>query len=175
MAAHSIKNAPVLVLGVGNVVMGDDGVGIRVVQQLQREYRFPKSVEIVDGGTLGLDLLPVLEGRSHLIMVDAVETGKEPGTCVRLAGEELPLALETRISPHQMGLKDLLSVARLMGQAPGEMVLIGVQPGSIEMGTELTHEVSLQVETMKGAVLKELSGFGVQCRLAHASVNVCRD
>lgn len=178
MKANSMKQQPApkfLVLGVGNLVMGDDGVGIRVVQQLQREYRFPKSVEIVDGGTLGLDLLPVLEGRSHLIMVDAVETGKEPGTCVRLAGEELPIALETKVSPHQMGLKDLLSVARLMGQAPGEMVLIGVQPGSIEMGTELTHEVSLQVETMKGAVLKELSGFGVECRPVSRAVNVCRD
>lgn len=177
MKLKPVKNSTpkVLVLGVGNLVMGDDGVGIRVVQQLQREYCFPKEVEIVDGGTLGLDLLPVLEGRSHLIMVDAVETGKEPGTCVRLAGEELPIALETKISPHQMGLKDLLSVARLMGQAPGEMVLIGVQPGSIQMGTELTHEVSLQVESMKGAVLKELTGFGVRCRPVSRHVNVCRD
>lgn len=165
----------VLVLGVGNLVMGDDGVGIRVVQQLQREYSFPRSVELVDGGTLGLDLLPVLEGRSHLIMVDAVETGKEPGTCVRLAGEELPIALETKLSPHQMGLKDLLSVARLMGQSPGEMVLIGVQPGSIQMGTEMTREVSLQVESMKGAVLKELTAFGVQFRPVSRHVNVCRD
>lgn len=164
-----------LVLGVGNVIMGDDGVGIRVVQQLQREYRFPADVEIVDGGTLGLDLLPILEGRSHLIMVDAVETGKEPGTCVRLTGEELPIALETKISPHQMGLKDLLSVARLMGQAPGEMVLIGVQPGSIEVSAELTHEVSLQVETMKGAVLKELAGFGVHCRPISSTVHICKD
>ena len=177
MTLKPAKNsAPkVLVLGVGNLVMGDDGVGIRVVQQLQREYSFPRSVELVDGGTLGLDLLPVLEGRSHLIMVDAVETGKEPGTCVRLAGEELPIALETKLSPHQMGLKDLLSVARLMGQSPGEMVLIGVQPGSIQMGTEMTREVSLQVESMKGAVLKELTAFGVQFRPVSRHVNVCRD
>ena len=177
MTACSAKKtaAKVLVLGVGNLVMGDDGVGIRVVQQLQREYSFPEGVELVDGGTLGLDLLPMLEGRSHLIMVDAVETGKEPGTCVRLSGDELPVALETRVSPHQMGLKDLLSVARLMGQAPGEMVLIGVQPGSIQLGTELTREVSLQVETMKGAVLKELSSFGVPCLPVSRPRSVCRD
>ena len=152
----------ILVLGIGNTVMSDDGVGPKVVQLLQREYVFPANVEIVDGGTLGLDLLPMLEGRSHLVMVDAVETGKPPGTCVRLTGEELPIALETRISPHQMGLKDLLAVARLLGHAPGEMVLIGVQPGSIGMDLELTPEVALQVETMKKAVLRELGEMGVQ-------------
>ena len=151
----------VLVLGVGNTVMSDDGVGVKVVQLLQAEYHFPENVEVVDGGTLGLDLLPKLEGKSHLIMVDAVETGKKPGTRVRLAGEELPIALETKISPHQMGLKDLLAVARLLGHAPGEMVLIGVQPGSIEMDTELTPEVAEQVIAMKAAVLKELEEIGI--------------
>ena len=94
-------------------------------------------------------------------MVDAVETGREPGTRVRLSGEELPIALETRISPHQMGLKDLLAVARLMGHAPAEMVLIGVQPGCIEIGTELTAEVASQVENMKRDVLKELQRMGI--------------
>ena len=151
----------VLVLGIGNTVMSDDGVGVKVVQLLQNEYRFPDHVEVLDGGTLGLDLLPKLEGIDHLIMVDAVETGKEPGTCVRLSGEELPIALETKISPHQMGLKDLLAVARLLGHIPREMVLIGVQPGSIEMSTELTPAVEAQVEAMKAAVLRELEACGV--------------
>jgi hydrogenase maturation protease len=152
----------VLVLGIGNTVMCDDGVGVKVVQSLQSEYRFPDNVEMVDGGTLGLDLLPMLEGISHLIMVDAVETGEKPGTCVRLSGEELPIALETKVSPHQMGLKDLLAVARLMGQVPGEMVLIGVQPGCIEMDTELTPEVQAQLETMKTGVLLELAALGIR-------------
>ena len=157
-----IRSAPeVLVLGIGNTVMTDDGVGPAVVQALRREYLFPENVEIVDGGTLGLDLLPLLEARSHLIMVDAVETGREPGTRVRLSGEELPIALETRISPHQMGLKDLLAVARLMGHAPAEMVLIGVQPGCIEIGIELTAEVASQVENMKKDVLQELQRMGI--------------
>ena len=151
----------VLVLGIGNTVMSDDGVGVKVVQMLQQQYLFPANVELVDGGTLGLDLLPQLEGISHLIMVDAVETGAKPGTLVRLAGEELPIALETKISPHQMGLKDLLAVARLLGHAPGEMVLIGVQPGSIEMDTELTPEVAAQLAAMQAAVLKELAAIGI--------------
>jgi hydrogenase maturation protease len=150
-----------LVLGIGNTVMSDDGVGVKVVQRIQREYRLPAYVDIVDGGTLGLDLLPMLEQVDILIVVDAVETGHEPGTCVRLTGEELPIALETKVSPHQMGLKDLLAVARLLGHFPGEMVLIGIQPGSIEMDTELTPEVESKMDVLVDNVLKELYRFGI--------------
>lgn len=163
MSLRTGTNPRVLVLGIGNLVMSDDGAGVKVVHHLQREYRFAENVEIMDGGTLGLDLLPKLEGVDHLIVVDAVETGREPGTCVRLAGDELPLALETKISPHQMGLKDLLSVARLLGRSPGEMVLIGVQPGSIEMDTELTPEVAAVLPVLVGNVLEELRKIGVSC------------
>ncbi|RII31470.1 MAG: hydrogenase expression/formation protein [Geobacter sp.] len=152
----------ILVLGVGNLVMGDDGAGVRVVQRLQSEYRMPGHVEIMDGGTLGLDILPRLDGVGRLLMVDAVETGHGPGTCVRLAGEEIPLVLENRISPHQMGIRDLLGVARLIGSLPQEIVLIGVQPGNIEMGTELTPDVEAKVDVMLSNTLKELQIWGVR-------------
>ena len=151
----------ILVLGVGNLVMGDDGVGVMVAQKLQQSYRFSGNVEIMDGGTLGLDLLPKLENITHLILIDAVETGKKVGTCIRLYGEELPIALETKISPHQMGLKDLLAVSELMGHSPQEMVLIGVQPGSIEMEIGLTPEVEAQLDTLIANVLTELENWGV--------------
>jgi hydrogenase maturation protease len=163
MSIRTDAGPRVLVLGIGNLVMSDDGVGVRVVQLLQREYRLAENVEILDGGTLGLDLLPKLEGIEHLIVVDAVETGQKPGTCVRLAGEELPIALETKVSAHQMGLRDLLSVARLLGHSPGEMVLIGVQPGGIEMGTELTPEVEAVLQVLVDNVLDELKRIGVVC------------
>ncbi len=140
--------------------MGDDGVGVLVAQQLQQRYRFPDNVEVMDGGTLGLDLLPKLENISNLIMIDAVETGKPAGTCVRLYGEELPIALETKLSPHQMGLKDLLAVSSLMGHTPKEMVLIGVQPGSIDMEIGLTVEVEAQLEILIANVLSELKEWG---------------
>jgi len=161
MNSHDSTPPTVLILGIGNLVMTDDGVGVVVVQRLQREYRLPDYVDIMDGGTLGLDILPRLEGIERLIVVDAVETGGEPGTCARLTGEDIPLALETKISPHQMGLKDLLTVARLMGHAPGEMVLVGVQPACIEMGTDLTPAVAAQVDTMLAAVMDELRGWGI--------------
>lgn len=162
MDIQGCSGPTVLVLGIGNLVMSDDGVGVKVVQRMQREYLFAQAVEIMDGGTLGLDLLPKLEGIERLIVVDAVETGEKPGTCVRLTGRELPIALETKVSPHQMGLKDLLSVAELMGHMPREMVLIGVQPGSIEMDTELTAEVEVKVDVLIRMVLDELDRWGVR-------------
>lgn len=151
----------VLVLGIGNLVMGDDAVGVLVAQRLQQEYRFADNVEIMDGGTLGLDLLPKLENITNLIMIDAVETGKKAGTCVRLCGDELPIALQTKLSPHQMGLKDLLAVSELMGHTPKEMVLIGVQPGSIEMEIGLTAEVQAQLDVLVSGVLSELAAWGI--------------
>ena len=156
-----------LVLGIGNLVMSDDGVGVRVIQELQRGYRFPDNVTVIDGGTLGLDLLPLLENITHLILVDAVETGGIPGNCVRLYGQELPIALETKISPHQMGLKDLLAVSELMGHSPREMVLLGVQPACIEMDTELTPEVEARLGTLVESVLAELQGWGVLVTSCH--------
>lgn len=152
----------VLILGIGNLIMSDDGVGVRVVQLLQERYRFPEDVTLLDGGTLGLDLLPQLEGVERLLVVDALETGGVPGTLLRLSGDDIPLALETKVSPHQMGLKDLLAVATLQGFDPAEMVLWGIQPECIEMGMKLSPVVEEQVAQLMENVLLELANWGVQ-------------
>lgn len=150
--------ATTLVLGLGNTIMSDDGIGPKVIEQLQQDGGLPDGVLLLDGGTLGLDLLPHLEGVQRLIIVDAVEIGKPAGTCVRMAGDEVPMALETKLSPHQMGMKDLLAVARLMGQLPDEIVLIGVQPACLEMDTELTPAVAGALPTLFAMVQAELAG-----------------
>ena len=158
----------ILVLGIGNLVMTDDGVGVRVVQLIGERYRFAERVTVLDGGTLGLDLLPRIEEAQRLIIVDAVETGAPPGTLVRLSGEEIPLALETKLSPHQMGLKDLLTVSSLLGQAPEETVLWGVQPESIELALRLSPPVEAQLEPLVEKVLEELAAWGVRPEGAQA-------
>lgn len=146
-----------LVLGLGNTIMSDDGVGPRIVEQLRSSGQLPNTVTCMDGGTLGLDLLPYLEGVGCLIIVDAVEMAQPAGTTVCLKGEDVPIALETKLSPHQMGMKDLLAVARLMGQLPEEIILIGVQPACLEMGTELSAEVEEVLPVLEVMVLKEIS------------------
>ena len=141
--------------------MNDDAAGVLVVQALAEKYNFSQELVVLDGGTLGLDILPYLEGVDRLLVVDAVETGAPAGTVIRMTGDDIPLALATKVSPHQMGLKDLLLVADLQGYAPQEMVLWGVQPGSIEMDIELSPEVSTAVEILKEKVLEELADWGI--------------
>jgi hydrogenase maturation protease len=158
-----------LVLGIGNLVMSDDGIGVRVIQKLATCFRFPDGVSLLDGGTLGLDLLPRLEGVERLIVVDAVDIGKPPGTLARLAGDDVPIVLETKVSPHQMGLKDLLAVAMLQGFAPREMVLWGVQPEQIEMGMELSPAVAGALDNLVQSVLLELDRWGIRAEARPAA------
>jgi hydrogenase maturation protease len=150
-----------MVLGLGNLVMSDDSAGVRVVQHLSDWYRFPEGVVLLDGGTLGLDILPRLEGIDRLLVIDAVDNGKAPGELIRLAGDAVPVALATKLSPHQMGLKDLLAVADLQGILPPEIVLAGVQPGNIEMSMELSAEVEASITDLAELVLSELEMWGI--------------
>lgn len=162
MDTMGILSCNTLILGIGNTVMADDGVGPAIICRLQQEYSFPDSVELMDGGTLGLDLLPKLENLHRLILLDAIDMGEKPGAWKRLYGDEIPVALETKLSPHQMGVKDLLAVSQLMGHTPCEMILYGVQPGSIEMSTELTNPVQNAMETVITAILQELKTLEIR-------------
>lgn len=154
----------ILVLGLGNTIMTDDGFGVRVVEALSSRYHFPEDVSLLDGGTLGLDLLPRLEGIERLLIVDALEMHAAPGATFRLEGEEVPRAFASKLSVHQMGVQDLLAVSELMGHLPQELVVWGVQPESIEMGTELTPTVAAAIEPVLAGVLEELRGWGIAVR-----------
>jgi len=142
--------------------MSDDGAGVKVVHRLSEHYRLPPDVTLFDGGTLGLDILPQLEGIDRLLIVDAIETGKSPGTLARLTGDDIPVVMETKLSPHQMGLKDLLAVAALQGIKPPEMVLIGIQPRNIELGMDLSPEVAARFDDLVRMVISELEGWEIK-------------
>ncbi len=153
-----------LVLGLGNILLKDEGVGVRVVERLRERYVPPEGVEFLDGGVRGLALLPYLEGVSRLLIIDAVRAGKEPGTLVRLAGDEIPAVLSPKISPHQEGLADLLWVAKVSGPCPSEIVLWGVEPAHIETSLELSAPVEAQVDALVQKVIEELARWGVEVR-----------
>lgn len=150
----------ILVLGLGNLVMTDDALGSRTILELEKRYQFPPQVALVDGGTLGLDLLPRLEGIDKLLVIDALQMGAEPGEIFRLEGEEVPRAFANKLSVHQMGLQDLLAVAELQGHLPSHLVVWGAQAGSIEMGLEMTTAVVAGMERVIAAVVEELSRWG---------------
>lgn len=149
-----------LVLGLGNILLRDEGVGVRVVEQLRARYDFPPEIQVLDGGTLALDLLPCVEEADRLLMIDALQMDAEPGTIARLEGDEVPAFLGVKLSPHQIGLSDLLAVARLRGRCPAELVLWGVQPEAMSVGVELSATVAAQVDTLVERALDEIRRWG---------------
>lgn len=151
---------PVLVLGLGNVVCTDDGVGIAAVHKLLREYEMPEGVVAVDGGTLGLSLLPLVDSASHVIMVDAVAAQKPAGEHVRIEGDEVAPAVYERLSPHQIGVADLLAGASLLDRYPDRVVILGVVPESIELGLQRTPAVEAAIPRLVERIVEELSELG---------------
>jgi hydrogenase maturation protease len=145
-----------LVLGVGNLLLSDEGVGLRVAERLVSTFELPPTVRVLDGGTLGMDLLYHLEGITNLLVIDAVETGKKPGTLIRLENEQVPAFLSIKISPHQIGVPDMLFAAKLKEMYPENVVLLGVQPADLGVGLELSPEVGEQVDVLVGQAIEQL-------------------
>lgn len=143
------------VLGLGNLMRTDDAVGMLALQQLRADPRLASTVLLIEGGTLGLDLLHPLEGVTHLLALDAVDTGSAPGTLVRFAGddlEDLPIAK----SVHLLGFSDLLGALHLTGSVLREVVVLGVQPAAIEWGTVLTPLVETGMARLVEATLQQI-------------------
>ena len=154
------ERTPVLVLGLGNVVCTDDGAGIAAIHKLMREYDLPEGVLALDGGTLGLSLLPLVDSADQVILVDAIKADGPPGTQVRIEGEEVAPAVYERLSPHQIGVADLLAGASLLDRYPDRVVVIGVVPESIELGIERTPAVQASIPELVERVVEELTAMG---------------
>ena len=146
----------IAVLGLGNLMRTDDAVGMLALQRLRADPHFPRSVAIVEGGTLGLDLIYPLEGVTHLLALDAIDAGAPPGTVLRYAGEAID-HLPVSKSVHLLGFSDLIGSMRLMGEAPSEIVVLGVQPHTIGWGTELTPVVDAALDTLVGHAITQVS------------------
>jgi hydrogenase maturation protease len=146
---------PVLVLGIGNILLGDEGVGVRVVEAM-READLPDGVELVDGGTCGADLIDLLADRRKVVVIDALEAGATAGSLFRLSAEDLLPEEGDSISLHQLGLVDSLAMVAQLGCAPQEVVVFGIQPATLRPGLELSPDVAAAVPGVIEAVLAEL-------------------
>lgn len=160
-SGHTKPIEQTLILGVGNLLLADEGVGIRVIERLQEKYEIPEEVHVLDGGTLGMDLLYYLDGVKRLLLIDAVETGEAPGYMIRLEGEAVPAFLSIKISPHQIGVPDMLFAAKLRDLYPQEIVLWGVQPEILDIGLELSETVAALLETLVENIRQELDRWGI--------------
>jgi hydrogenase maturation protease len=153
----------IVVLGLGNMLMADDGLGLAALAHLQDEWFVPPEVDLVDGGTWGMNLLPIIEATDRLLILDAIDAGRHAGALIELRDEAVPRTLATRLSPHQIDLREVLALATLRGTVPRELVALGLQPERIEMSTELSPVVQVGMGDLVEAAARTLAGWGVFC------------
>lgn len=149
-----------VVIGVGSPLMGDDGLGIVALSRLREEWRFKPWVELIDGGTWGMNLLHFIEGAKRVLIIDAIDIGAEPGSLVVLERDDLPRFLSVKLSPHQVDLREVLALAEFRGKLPGDTVAVGLQPARVEVSPELSPTLAGRVDDLVEAVVERLGAWG---------------
>jgi hydrogenase maturation protease len=159
-----MTDGPVVVIGLGNPLMGDDGLGLAALDRLDRGWDPGPGVVLVDGGTWGMNLLPMIEDAGRLVLLDAIDTGTTPGTLVELDRPQIPRYLATKISPHQVDLRDVLALAELRRTLPDDTVAVGLQPARVALGDTLSSVVAAALPTLVERVAQMLAERGSPCR-----------
>lgn len=160
-----IPEPTVTILGLGNILMTDEGVGVHTVKEFEARYSLPEHVEVVDGGAAGLDLIPFIDGREKVLMVDAVNFDQDPGYINVLENEQIPVRISEKASMHHLGLMDVLSIVRMSGNLPKELCLIGIQPKSLELGIDMTPEIWDKKDILIEEVVRKLREWNIPCVL----------
>lgn len=150
----------IVVLGIGNVLLSDEGLGVHVVRRLGDRFALPGTVEVIDGGTAGMDLLDRVAGADALVIVDCAALGEAPGTVREIVGTAVPAFFQTRLSPHQIGLSDLLGAVMLLGQMPPRLALVAVEPEGMELDLAMTATGERAAEDALARLVARLSAWG---------------
>ena len=159
------KQKNILVIGMGNVLMQDEGIGVRAVEELESRYIIPEGVTVLDGGTTGMGLYEPIRECEQLIVADAINTGAPYGTIVRIANGEIPAFFQTKLSNHQLGLSDLLALLHLKAEVPAHVAIIGMVPHSLENKLGLSSEATAGLDKMVSGLVKELADLGINLEL----------
>ncbi|HEY0857446.1 MAG TPA: HyaD/HybD family hydrogenase maturation endopeptidase [Albitalea sp.] len=152
----------VVILGIGNTILSDEGVGVHAAAALRERYALPAGVQVIDGGTAGMELLDDLADVDVLLVLDAVKARRAAGTVLCLSGAEVPVFFRSKLSPHQVSICDVLASLEFAGQAPRDLVLVGIEPESLELGLEMTPTVANRVPEMVKTAVAELAARGVR-------------
>jgi hydrogenase maturation protease len=157
-----------VVIGLGNPLMGDDGLGLAALERLRAAWSLPAAVVLVDGGTWGMSLLPEIEDADRLLLLDAIDVGAQPGTLHVLQRDQIPRYLATKISPHEVDLRDVLALAELRGTLPRETVAVGLQPAAVELSSEISAPIRARLDDCVAATVRQLEQWGLTCQPAAA-------
>jgi len=153
----------VVVIGLGNILMEDEGIGVHAIRHLEEKYTFSPEIEIVDGGTSGLDLLPFFGPEKSILLVDAVNFNMKPGTVASLEDDAILAQLDPKISLHHLGLSDLISISELTDRKAKKMTLLGIQPESMEnLDLEMTDTIKGVFDKIIQNALRILKEWGIE-------------
>lgn len=152
----------ILVFGAGNLIFADEGFGVHLIRYLQEHYTFPANVELYDGGTIGIMAAHKFDDADCVLMVDVVAVDGEPGTILRYDKEDILLKrLPTKLSPHQIGVQEMLTLAELRDCCPARVTLFGIIPECYDTSVELSPPLRSQLPVMAELLIAELMGMGV--------------
>ena len=155
------ENPEITLLGVGNILLTDEGLGVHVVNELRDAYTFSPEINIIDGGTMGMELLTYMRGMKKLLLVDAVNGGEQPGTVYEFPHQELEQYFTDHISVHEVGMQDILRIRHIQEEPLEDAMVIGVEPESLEVGFEPSPVVQAALPDVKARVLNTLRSWGV--------------
>jgi hydrogenase maturation protease len=156
-----MKPKRVTVLGIGNILLSDEGFGVKVVLKMIRNYQFPENVSLIDGNVLGLNLLGIICETDYLIVIDAIKNNGKPGKIYRINAGEIPGRIRAKNSLHQVDFLEALTLCQVMDHVP-ETIIFGVEPKNIEtVQDKLTPEIKSQMEPIISMVLAELNNLGI--------------
>ena len=158
---ESLFVTEVTVLGIGNTILTDEGFGVRVVEYLQENYKFPDNVSLIDGGTLGVELQHFIIGTQKLLIIDSIDGGAAAGTTFHLRDDEILKHFTQKISAHEIGIQDILTMLEITGKKIPCIELLGAQPYSLNAGTELTPPMKKLLPTFADNALEILKSWGV--------------
>ncbi|MBR7025755.1 MAG: HyaD/HybD family hydrogenase maturation endopeptidase [Selenomonadaceae bacterium] len=150
------------VLGIGNIILSDEGFGVRVVEYLEKNFTFPENVGLIDGGTLGVELTHFITGTRRLLIIDSIDGGAEAGKIFHLRDEEIKAHFAQKISAHEVGIQEVLTILELTGKKIPHVELIGAQPFSLEAGVELTEPMKNLVPLFADKAVEILKSWGLE-------------
>ena len=156
--------ADVTILGVGNVILTDEGFGVRAAEYLDHHYTFPDNVQIVDGGTLGIELTQYVTGTNKLLVIDSINGGAEPGTVFRFHNDAIMEHFQDKLSAHEIGIQDVLALLTVTGHKIPEVIVIGAQPFDLEAGVGLSDGMQALLPQIVEQILKDLRGWGIEAQ-----------
>ncbi|RNC29027.1 MAG: Hydrogenase 2 maturation protease [Candidatus Dichloromethanomonas elyunquensis] len=155
------KSPKIMIMGVGNVLLSDEGLGVYFLQNLKQE-NLPDNVELLEGGTAGLELVHLIREVDYLIIIDAVNAGVQPGSIFRFRPDAIKVLPENyEVSFHQVGIMEVLTLANILGNAP-KTIIYGIQPKNLEWGLELSEEVRVVWPCLREKMIEDINNINTQ-------------